>query len=121
MDKEHVREPRQHLFELQIPDPWWTGNSVLSFEHKDGKHESYSWHKRGGYADKKLRAVRDSLRKMRWKQTDSKGFAVPDGSFIGSTQYYAKGGWVVSVSESYGGVKWDNSFDVRLSKAKEEA
>lgn len=89
--------------------------------HTYGDSESYSWYKRGGYADKKLRALRDSLRKMRWKQTDSKGHAVPDGSFIGSTQYYAKSGWVVSVSENYGGIKWDNSFSVNLSKAKEEA
>lgn len=93
---------------------------VHSFEHDGVKHESYSWYKRGGYADKKLHALRDSLRKTRWKQTDSKGHCVPDGSYIGSTQYYAKGGWIVSVGESYGGVKWDNSFSVNLSKAKED-
>lgn len=81
-----------------------------------GGREEYSWSKRGGYADKVLQKLRESLRKARWTMSDSKGFAVPDGSVMGGTCYWTKGGWIVTISESYGGVKWDNSFRVDLRK-----
>jgi hypothetical protein len=83
-----------------------------------GGEETYHWSKRGGYADKKMQSLRDSLRKARWVRSDHKGFAVPDGSVIGGTDYWTKWGWVVSISESYGGIKWDNSFGVSLGKVK---
>jgi hypothetical protein len=83
-----------------------------------GGEESYSWSKRGGYADAKLQRLRDSLRTKRWVRSDHKGFAVPDGSVIGGTDYWTRNGWVVAIGESYGGIKWDNSFHVSLGKAK---
>lgn len=85
---------------------------------KWGGEENYSWSKRGGYADTVMEKLRGSLRKARWTMSDHKGFAVPDGSFVGGTNYWTKGGWVVAASETYGGVKWDNSFSVTLRLIK---
>jgi len=85
-----------------------------------GGRETYHWSKHGGYADNVMRKLRDSLRKMRWKQTDHKGFAVPDGSVIGGTDFWSKGGWIISIGESYGGIKWDNSFHVSMSKIEDK-
>lgn len=85
---------------------------------KWGGNESYSWDKRGGYADNVMQKLRDSLRKARWTMSDHKGFVVPDGSFVRGTNYWTKGGWVVAVSETYGGIKWDNWFGISLKKAK---
>jgi len=86
-----------------------------------GGVEEYSWSKRGGYADGVLDKLRSSLRTARWKQSDSNGFGNPDGSVMGNSNYWTKGGWIVGITESYGGIKWDNNFYVTMKKVKVNA
>lgn len=79
----------------------------------------FTWSKRGGYADNVMKKLRESLLKMRWVKTDSKGYAVPDGSVMGRTDYLSKRGWTISIDASYGGIKWDNWFGITLKRSEQ--
>ncbi len=88
------------------------GENADVFTH--GGVSSYSWHKRGGYADKVLEKLHASLRTKRWKAAGRNGSGTPDGSFIGHGEAFERNGWRLTIHETYGGVKWDNSFSIEL-------
>lgn len=88
------------------------------------KTESWSgkthWDRRGGYAgERSIRATIAKAAALGFTWVDARDLSVPDGSTIGSGQYYRDAaGNVLYTSTRYGGVAADNSYRLELTPAE---
>lgn len=77
---------------------------------------TYSWHKSGGYAGRKVTSrVAEAAEELGWTQHGRNDHSSPDGSTMGgSDPYTSPEGYKLTVGSSYGVTKYENSFYIRL-------
>jgi hypothetical protein len=82
----------------------------------------WEWRKRGGYADASIRATLRKARAAGFVPVDSTSHDTPDGSVVGSGEYYRDpAGNVLYVSSRLGATRADNSFRMEMTPAPEPA
>ncbi len=80
-----------------------------------GNGREFTWSKRGGYADAKLKKVEEKLRAKGFVEETGSSSSSPDGSYIGNaTRYSHPDGHSARIDRDYGNTKGDNRFSATI-------
>lgn len=90
---------------------------ILPAGHRASEN-SASWYKRSGHAGRgMIDKALERAKKLGFVPGKWDNHAVPDGSYMGSSQvFHHPDGWELSYYATYGCVAYDNSFGMDLKK-----